>query len=236
MFDSQESGGNVAFQSPRTARPILYSGLDLPKEWQGKAVHCPLIRIVPRSLEDPDVQRAIKIFSSFTHVVVTSKNSVRILFDFLSRSNISIDEWKTKKTIAVGRATAGEAEAFGIVPFAVADPETAEGVIEELERIDCSRGHFFWPRSDSARPVIREYFERKKISHLCCVFYETVTRVPHPLPDLQTFDEIIFTSPSTVDAFLAIFGSFPPGIALTPIGPVTRNHLVKRGRPADRND
>jgi uroporphyrinogen-III synthase len=45
------------------------------------------------------------------------------------------------------------------------------------------------------------------------------------VPNLAAFDEIVFTSPSTIEAFLAIFGALPRDKILTPVGPVTEAAL-----------
>ena len=47
--------------------------------------------------------------------------------------------------------------------------------------------------------------------------------------NLLEFDEIFFTSPSTVDGFLNIFGAFPKnGPRLVSIGPITKAYLEKK--------
>jgi uroporphyrinogen-III synthase len=56
--------------------------------------------------------------------------------------------------------------------------------------------------------------------------YETVAQRVEPVPDLRLFDEIVFTSPSTVDAFFEIFGHIPSGKKIVAIGPVTADRLA----------
>jgi uroporphyrinogen-III synthase len=106
-----------------------------------------------------------------------------------------------------------------------AENETAEGVVELLEKHDFSGAYFLWPHSLLSRPLLSDYLASRKIPCDACVFYETHTRRPASLPDLSLYDEIVFTSPSTVDAFVALYGALPTDKLLTPIGPVTAKRL-----------
>ena len=204
----------------------LYLGLD-PAHWKGERilVHIPFIKIVPKSLTDPLIEQALKQFSNFTHVVITSKSSVKILHNFLLTKGIPLEIWADKQTAVVGRSTAIELEAYGIKPDIIAEEETAEGVVKALKKMDLESAHFFWPRSSRARTVINDFFYERGVPFTACPLYDTVTSVPDPLPRIEDFKEVIFTSPSTVDAFLAIYGKFPSHLLLTPIGPVTANYL-----------
>lgn len=208
------------------SKKILYLGLDLTNfKTIGEVTHCPLIQIVPRPLSDPSIQDALKHFKEYTHVVVTSKSTVDILKDYLPASGISLGEWSVKSTFAVGKATAKHLEACGITPYLIAGEETSEGLLHELEQIDLNNAQFFWPHSARSLPVIENFFKAHAICYTACILYDTSTRIPPKLPDLQEYDEIVFTSPSTIDAFLEVFGNFPSHARLTMIGPVTARHL-----------
>ena len=61
-----------------------------------------------------------------------------------------------------------------------------------------------------------------------CALYDTVTYLPTPQLNLVEFDEIIFTSPSTVDAFVEIFRELPSDINLIAIGPITEDYLSEK--------
>jgi uroporphyrinogen-III synthase len=55
--------------------------------------------------------------------------------------------------------------------------------------------------------------------------YDPIFQAPLPIPNLDEFDEIVFTSPSTVRAFLAIYGEIPKDKIIAPIGPITKMSL-----------
>ncbi len=209
-------------------KKILYLGLD-PTHYksQGDITHWPIIQIVPRCLSDPAIQSALNNFEAFTHVIVTSKSAVTILKDYLELSNIPLIQWAAKATLAVGQVTAKQLNACGIIPLKVAADEKAEGIVEELRQLDLTNAHLFWPHSSKARTVIEEFCTAHTILLTSCNLYEPRPHIPRELPQLKHFDEIVFTSPSTVDAFLEIFNHFPAHTTLTPIGSITGHYLYK---------
>lgn len=185
---------------------ILYLGID-PSRWPEKVFHYPVIRTEPLEIcEPPDWAEA-------THILFTSRSAVR--------------HWKyfdlTKQTIALGSATALLLERPLIAPT-----PTQEGVVELLRTL--SPGYLIWPRSTLSRDHIADYLISSNIRHRIIPLYRTVFQRPGPPPELDLFTEIIFTSPSTIDAFLHIYATLPRNIRLTPIGPVTAEALQRKMR------
>ena len=211
---------------------ILYLGLDPARfSGEGALAHWPIIRIDPRPLSDSSIFEPLARFDDYSHLVITSKNCAAILFDYLEKLSFLPQSWSNKITIAVGRATAAYLQKRGIAHPLVAEEETAEGVLQVLEQLPLSHTgsniRLFWPHSAEARPVIQNYLIAKNIAHHACAFYDVRTNIPPgPLPSLDDFDEIVFTSPSTVKAFLEVFGSFPLHAVLRPIGPITEKALL----------
>ncbi|MBA2368130.1 MAG: uroporphyrinogen-III synthase [Candidatus Protochlamydia sp.] len=215
-------------------KQILYTGLD-PSHFQarGSITHIPLIRIVPRPLSDPCVQQALQNFSAYTHIIITSRSTVLILEKHMYDFGLKKEAWSAKIHIAVGRGTAAQLKSSGICPAIIAKTETAEGVVEELKKISLYQTFFFWPHSSQARPVLQTYLEQSGAPFHACQLYDTVSCCP---PDLNvaSFDEIIFTSPSTVDAFFNNFGRFPDEKIYACIGPVTQSRFDFRNRELGR--
>jgi uroporphyrinogen-III synthase len=161
----------------------LYLGLDPSHyESQENLFHFPIIKILPRPFLP-------KIFfqTGATHILFTSKTAVSLFFDVVdSLNNIHV--------IAVGKRTQETIEKRGFLVSYVAQEETQEGVIAELEKIDI--GHLFFPHSALSRPVIFGYLQNKKIPFTSYVLYD-VDITDAPPPSLDPFEEIVFTSPST---------------------------------------
>jgi uroporphyrinogen-III synthase len=67
---------------------------------------------------------------------------------------------------------------------------------------------------------------QRQIRFQACDLYDTVSQEICPKPDLDQVDEIVFTSPSTVKAFVEIFGGLPRGKKCLAIGPITQQALL----------
>lgn len=213
-------------------KTILYLGTDPTQfESQGRAtghlIHYPVIKVVPRSLEHLELKAAYASLDAFTHLIFTSKNAVKIFFKHLADLKCSVENLKAKKTIAIGTVTAAHLAILGLSPQCIAQ-ETQESVVQLLNTMDLESAYFFMPRSSLSRPVIVHFFQAHQVRYLACDLYDTVTQILEPKPDLNQIDEIVFTSPSTVNAFIEIFGTLPTGKRLIAIGPVTEQALLTR--------
>ncbi len=210
-------------------KSILYLGLN-PSHYQKERpmVHCPVIKIVPRSKECPEIREVFSKIEEYSHIVFTSKNGVRIFFDCLEAFGHDREKLKSAVVIAVGRITALCLEKEGLSANYVAGNECQEGIIDILSEIDLEGANILLPRSSIARPLLSEYLEEHKIKHQICSLYDTITHRPDELPNLNDVGEIIFTSPSTVDAFFEIFDRVPEDIQLTALGPITRKALREK--------
>lgn len=205
---------------------ILYLGLDIPDYLKDQSViHYPIIKIVPVPSDSPDIKTAFAELTQYTHIIFTSKNSVRIFVDYLLNFGWNLHHLDGKQIIAVGKVTAQCLEHAGIHVNLVSKLETAEGITHDLPQVLFGNSYVFWPHSKLSRSVIPDFLKDNQIKFRDCILYDTVSQKPLPVPDLDKIDEIIFTSPSTVDAFMKIFGSLPRHKVLTAIGPITQVYL-----------
>lgn len=190
---------------------VLYLGTD-PSRFGRAVVHCPLIEIKPLPLIVHNVE-------ALTHVILTSPNAARILASQMPLQN--------KQLLAIGVGTQETLKQIGLPCHATATPETQEGMIALLENMVLRDSYLFYPRSSRARPLLADYLKAAGIKHQICDLYETIYLKPEPLPALEEFDEIVFTSPSTVQAFLHLYGSLPKNKKLTCIGPITEQFKIR---------
>lgn len=200
---------------------VLNVGLSSLNRDEG--THIPLIEIVPRSFDSPEIASAFADIPLYTHLIFTSKSCVEIFFECLKYYGFK--SIAGKKILCVGKATAEKFLEKGEQAPLVAAEETQEGVIHLLAQEDLDRAYLFLPQSSRARPALAHTLLLRRVRHQLCPLYDTKTKVPAVKPDLGAFDEIIFTSPSTVDAFIEIFGTLPKHKKLTPIGPITEHKL-----------
>ncbi len=181
----------------------LYLGLRPPSG----VFHYPVIRTEYCG----DLTEALSLWSQFTHIIFTSQTTV--------------DYWPgpwDKAAIAIGEATASALKKRGMEPL-IAKVATQEGVMELI--LNIGEGFFFLPQSSRARPDLIQYLIQEKSLFYSLELYHTHFQKLEPVPSLDDFDEIVFTSRSTVEGFLRIYGKLPKGKKLTPIGPLTEKAL-----------
>jgi uroporphyrinogen-III synthase len=209
----------------------LYLGLEVPAHHKAsETTHYPIIRILPRPAEDATIKDAFTHFDLYTHVIFTSKSAVSIFCILLETFRLDKTKMIQKKVIAVGRQTAARLRENGLNADLIATEETAEGIVNMLNPSQLSNAHLFLPQSALSRSLITDWLKKHHLTFTACPLYDTVANLIDPLPDLTLFDTIVFTSPSTIDAFIQGYGSLPQGKKLDCIGPITQRHLdVKKG-------
>lgn len=201
----------------------LYLGPEYPlKAFSDRRVtHVPLIETAIRNACD-----ALVSWPHFTHLILTSKTAVRALIFHLRKAKISPHTLASKQILVVGTATADLVKAFGATPL-IAEEETAEGVVKLIHSISLEKAHFFWPHSSLSRPLIESALKEKNTCFTSCILYDTSPIKEPKLPALTDFQEILFSSPSTVAAFFACHPSPPSHLQFTPIGKITFEELAK---------
>lgn len=202
---------------------ILYLGLTPPDE---KCIHYPVISVAPRSMEDACVKEALDDLPIYTHFIFTSKSAVSSFFALLDDKD---QAGVVKKCfVAVGQATAQVLISQGVEFIYVARQEQAEGVVQILKQLDLSKSYLFWPHSSLSRSVISDYLKNSGIKYRETVIYDTLIQEPGiAKPSLDAIEEIVFTSPSTVEGFVRFFGAIPHEKKITAIGPITQQALSK---------
>ena len=199
-------------------KTALYFGLDPSRfSYDGKIVHFPLIHIVPRPIEE--IQKGFLTLPSFTHILLTSRVAARLLL-----AHSSYDALHKKHFLTIGAATA--ALITELPHLFVAPCPTAEGMIRLLEQFTWERSSLFYPHSALARPLIEGYLISHDIQYQSFKLYTALPNA-NALPNLDEFDELIFTSPSTVEAFAQKVERLPPYHKCRAIGPITQLALQK---------
>lgn len=207
-------------------KKILYLGLD-PQRFshQGELCHYPVIGIKPYPSSLPTIQYMLDLFEHFQVIIFTSQTTIKVLCALLEERQISTSVLLEKKNLAIGKATSTALVQLGVQAAGVAQKESAEGMIELLKTFNLDTLSVLYPKSAFARPLIANFLHDSHIHHLSCSIYEPQLQIAFPIPCLSLFDELVFTSPSVVDAFIKIFGPIPWEKQITSIGPVTAKYL-----------
>ena len=122
-------------------------------------LECPTIRLVePESWQLLDL--AIRELHGYDWLILTSGNAVRFLFQRMETLGIDARALAGCKVCAVGPKTAEALRSFGIRPDLVPVDYTAEGVVDEFDRLDMHDTRVLFPRADKAREVIPRELKR----------------------------------------------------------------------------
>ncbi|MEZ5314988.1 MAG: uroporphyrinogen-III synthase [Chlamydiales bacterium] len=190
---------------------VLYFGLD-PSHFFSKdeVFHFPLIETIPLSYE------RVKPFllTSYSHVLFTSRTAITYYFHYNGS--------KEKNFICIGLGTVAQLMKFGLSPAYIPETACSESVVTLLEKI--AYAHVLYPHSARSRPLLPEYLTQHR--GIPFVLYDTYSKNVR-LPNLEMFHELIFTSPSTVEAFGKICDDLPDRKKCRAIGPITENALNK---------
>lgn len=186
----------------------------------------PLIAIDP--VRQPDDEAPISV-TAFDWLIFTSANGVRMFVAQLDADERS--SFRGHRRIAsVGPATARAVAESGANSALIAPEFIAESLANALGDVGDKR--ILWPRAAAARDVLASMLRSRGAEVVERVLYDTV-----PLPvddaarsDILGADAVTFTSPSSVRAFVALFGTaVDPRVAC--IGPVTALAAREAGLP-----
>jgi uroporphyrinogen-III synthase len=205
-------------------KKILYLGIDPTRfAHKGLLCHLPLIRIVAHPFEG-ELKTSFENMTVYSHVLFTSRTAVNIFQEYALKAGFPLTVLQDKIYISVGSATTESLHEANLSATHTAQNETGEGVVELLESLSFDQAHLFFPRSALARSLIPTYMHQKGIRFTAVDLYETLPNHV-ALSNLETFDEIIFTSPSIVHAFFSLSCFLPPREKCISIGPVTEKAL-----------
>ena len=190
--------------------PTLYTGLISP---DANYIHTPLIEIVPVD-DDTQLRRAIADIDSYDYVLFTSRYAAKYL-GALSVMHTRI--------VSIGRTTTKALHQIGVEEVSEVEEDNSYGVVSWFS--SQSRGRVLIPRSNLALPIIPEGLRQLGFEVDCVTAY--INRMPeHPKKvNLDEIDRIVFTSPSTIDNFIRLYGALPEKKELVTRGPITEQHL-----------
>jgi hypothetical protein len=108
--------------------------------------------------------------------------------------------------------------------FTQVEKDDSYGVIDWFARRR-KKGTVLIPRSNLALPIIPEGLEKLGFKVTCVTAYLNLPPENPKMVPLRNIKQIIFTSPSTIDRFVELYGSLPEGITYKTRGQVTQQHL-----------
>lgn len=210
----------------RKSKKVLFTGLSKERFFTDKTyIHLPMIKIV--RLEDySEFDNYLKRIKDFHWIVFTSRYGVWYFFERLYTLGYDSRILNNIKIAAIGGSTKMKLQEFGIIADLVPKRESSEGLLCEFKNIEINQKRVFLPRSDISDKGIEDGLKRLGALVTACIAYRNV--MPDALPDIDinSFDEIIFTSPSGVRNFIKRYG-IPRRVKISCIGDVTRKEVER---------
>ncbi|WP_027449124.1 uroporphyrinogen-III synthase [Xylanibacter brevis] len=191
----------------------LFTGLTSPNK---DFIHTPLIEIVP--VDDRSaLQRAADNISNYDYVLFTSRYAAKYVGKLFAQA---------RQIVSIGSTTTAALQQSGIEAMSEVEEDNSYGVIEWFRHQPC--GRVLIPRSNLALPIIPEGLRELGFEVECVTAY--VNRMPEHAEkvNLSEVERIVFTSPSTIDNFIRLYGFIPTDKQLETRGPITEQHLQKR--------
>jgi uroporphyrinogen-III synthase len=166
-------------------------------------------------------------------VVFTSANGVRFGLDAAVRAGVRHEHWAQVRLAAVGPATAEALRRQGLSPNVVGRHGGAALGRELIAMQDAAAQRFVLLRAQQATPALPRILREHGAQVIEVTVYRTQRREPTAaeLARLAEVDAAIFTSPSAVDAFVALGGhrTVPASCRLVSIGRRTSAALKDAG-------
>ena len=208
----------------KSSKPkILFTGTD-PQRFKnmGEILHQPMIKIV--SLDDyTKVEKEIKRIDKYHWIIFTSRYGVKYFFDRMKKDISRI------RICCIGKATANKLKEYGANPSCIPQNESSQGILDTLKKFDLKDKNILIPRSDLSSDCLPRSL-RKMGAHVKAIpVYRNILPLKFKKIDINKVDEIIFTSPSTIENFIRKYKDIPEGIRIKCIGDVTLSRLRSYG-------
>jgi len=215
-------------QKPR----ILVLGMH-PEKYKhlGNIVHRRIIDCVP--IEDySQVDTVLKRLNKFDWIVFTSANGVRFFFQRLNAIKSDTRALASVKVAAIGKTTAESLTEFGILADMCPDTESSAGLLEKFSSIGVKDKKILLPQSEIASRELPEGLVDMGAIIEKLIIYKTIEIDPGDI-DFDYIDQILFTSGSTVRAFIKRFGQVPAHIKAYCLGLPTLDEAKKHNIDAE---
>ncbi len=211
----------------KKSKRILFTGLSRERFFTKDIYfHLPLIKIEPMK-DYKEFDNYLKNIKDFDWILFASRYGVEHFFKRLRTINSDSRVLANVKIAAIGNSTKNRLLDFGILANLVPGKESSEGLVAEFKKIDIKGKKIFLPRSDISDKGLSKALEELGAKVTTGFAYRNIILKDLPNLDLNLFDEIMFTSPSTVRNFKKRYKTVPKNVKIKCIGNVTLKEAKK---------
>lgn len=161
------------------------------------------------------------------YVVFTSQHSISSTIECIPEL---LEEQENYIFISIGDTTTEALHNAGIKDVIQVEEDNRFGIIKwfEKEKYDEANARYediIYPHSSLSPEDIPLALQELGFSVKSFVAYKNVMPEHPRLVNLNHFKRIVFTSPSTIDNFIELYGKLPENTEFITRGPITQNHL-----------
>lgn len=197
----------------------------------GIIIHRPLIKSV--ALEDYDkADKVLKQLNIFDWIIFTSTNGVEFFFQRLNVIGLDTRTISTARIAAIGETTAQKLRTFGILVDMQPKLESSIGLLEAFKKISVKDKRILLVRPKTGSSVLLDGLSDIDAIVEEVMVYRNIEIEPEDT-DFGFIDQILFTSGSTIRAFLKKYGSIPTGIKVYCLGQPTLDEAHKNNISAE---
>lgn len=191
-----------------------------------EVIQAPCIEI--KESENPEFVEAIKNFkeNKYTHLVIHSVNGGEIFFkEFLKYNDLR--NLAGVKICSIGKMTSKLIRSYGLRPDIEPENFIGEDLLAAIEKDQTEEKRFFLPHSNLTREELLEGY--RGLGHLdSFVVYENT--LPEEKVAFDKVDYVLFTSSSTVENFINLYGRESlEGAKIVSIGDITSKAIKNLG-------
>jgi uroporphyrinogen III methyltransferase/synthase len=197
----------------------------------GTIVHRQLIECV--GIDDyTQADAQIDRLSEFGWVVFTSANGIRYFFARLKAKGLDARVLASCKVGVIGKTTAKTLDEYGINADLCADKESSKGLLEKFAGVDIKGQKILLPQALISSEVLPKGLEEMGATIEKMPAYKTVDKECADV-DFDYIDQVLFTSGSSVEAFVKRFGKVPANVKAYCLGTPTQEIAKQNGIDAE---
>ena len=205
-------------QSAVSIKRTLYTGLNNSNP---DYIHTPLIAI--HECEDQSkILNSIANINSYDYLLFTSQYAVKYWFSTFRGTDMTLP---LVKIVSIGGITTKALHEEGVHNVIQVEKDDSYGVLDYFSTQPHGQKILF-PRSNLGLNLLPDGLRKMGYIVDIVVAYENRPSDRPLKVNLDNIQKVVFTSPSTIDNFIAIYGGLPERIEYETRGIVTRQYLI----------
>lgn len=173
----------------------------------GVIVHRPIIRCV-ESDSSEQTSQILQNAGKYHWIVFTSGNGIQYFFKKLYAAGLDGRIFANTKFAVIGQASGQRLMEFGIKANLCAAVESSKGLLDAFGNVDIAGMSILLPQADVSSEELPEGLTRNGAKVEKLPVYKTI-EIETDDVDMNYINQILFTSGSTVRAFVKKFGAIP---------------------------